>query len=124
MRLGMRKKAEERARKKLQEAKDMGMYHSSLRTQIMGSDFVQKSDKDRRKKRSDVGIIGSIGRIKDGVMHVSKKHIDSVNSPGGSARGKRRRGAGAGDPTASLSVSGGRRGKSGGRSSKRTRLGF
>ncbi|KAL5038947.1 hypothetical protein BDV3_002128 [Batrachochytrium dendrobatidis] len=78
IRISMAKKSEERARQKIQEAKDSGMYHHTLKTQITGGNTTKNSKKSRFGKRADAGIVGSIGRIKDGVMHVAKKHIRAV----------------------------------------------
>ena len=73
VRLGMRQKAIERTNKKVQVAKDMGLYHSSLKTQIMGHEAVVKN---KKKKRSHSSLDKSIGKFKNGVMHISKSHLE------------------------------------------------
>ncbi|KAH6570540.1 hypothetical protein BASA50_008267 [Batrachochytrium salamandrivorans] len=126
MRIGMAKKAEERASKRINDAKNTGMYHSTLKSQISNGGESQKSKKGPFKKRQDVGIIGSIGRIKDGVMHVAKKHIQAVegvpkrSSGGGGGKRKGRGGAGNISIPGSSSVRGGGSKKK----QKMTRLGM
>ncbi|RKO91951.1 hypothetical protein BDK51DRAFT_25749 [Blyttiomyces helicus] len=80
IRLGMSKKGNERAVKRLQEAKDMGMYHSSLKTQILG-DVAKKQAAQKAKRRKDgggKGIDGGFGVFKDGTLHVAKRDIEAV----------------------------------------------
>ncbi|KAJ3245074.1 hypothetical protein HK104_007989, partial [Borealophlyctis nickersoniae] len=81
MRIGMAKKEQERAAKRVQEAKDMGLYHSSLKTQILGStgraaldDKVSK----KRQARTNRGIDGGFGTFKNGTLFVGQKDIAAV----------------------------------------------
>ncbi|KAJ3082634.1 hypothetical protein HK102_001543, partial [Quaeritorhiza haematococci] len=74
--MGMQKKAKERAEKKLQEAKDSGMYDKSLKHLFQPSDII-KSQQQPDKKRNR-GLKTSIGKFKDGVLHISQRDIDAV----------------------------------------------
>ncbi|KAJ3032832.1 hypothetical protein HK097_005059, partial [Rhizophlyctis rosea] len=81
MRIGFKMGLERIANKKLQEAKDMGMYHSTLKTQIMGSTALaakQAEQTKRSKARKDKGIDFGFGSFKNGTLHVAKSAIEAV----------------------------------------------
>ena len=81
IRLGMKRKAQERLQKAIQEAKNMGMYTSKTKNDILGIDSSKKKEMFKSKKRNkDVGLFGSIGHIKDGVMTVARSHIAAINN--------------------------------------------
>ncbi|KAI8905867.1 integral peroxisomal membrane peroxin-domain-containing protein [Gorgonomyces haynaldii] len=76
IRMGMKRKAEERVENQIQEAKQTGMFTKSLKSRLEQSETLLQR-KEKREKR-DKGLTGSMGRIKDGVMNVSKKLIAKV----------------------------------------------
>ncbi|KAJ3005366.1 hypothetical protein HKX48_000727, partial [Thoreauomyces humboldtii] len=90
--MGMDVKERERAARRLQDAKDLGVYHSSLKTQIMGEqgqkDLEQKTSriKDRVKHRSR-GIDGGFGSFRNGTLHVGKEDFERVEKQGKRAGG-------------------------------------
>lgn len=93
MHLGMKKKASERVEKKIQQAKDFGTYVPSLKKDLVRGEIALTRGKrpagsDHGKRILDKGIIGSVGRLRHGVMKVSKKIIESVESRGGGGGGK------------------------------------
>ncbi|KAI9208609.1 uncharacterized protein BJ171DRAFT_489512 [Polychytrium aggregatum] len=91
MKTGLEKGRQIRQQKALQEAKDTGMYDSSLRRQIMG--LGAPSPKEKKRKTADRGITNGVGRYKDGALVLSKKeiaNIDSIGSQRPSAGGRGR----------------------------------
>ncbi|KAJ3316650.1 hypothetical protein HDU76_001640 [Blyttiomyces sp. JEL0837] len=99
--VGLKKAKEKTALKRLQQAKDMGLYHSSLRTQIMGADAPAKP---KAKKTGE--LKASIGSFRNGVLTVPKSYIAEVEKSrakpssrggrGGGTRGRGGRGGGRG----------------------------
>ncbi|KAJ3193662.1 hypothetical protein HK101_004402 [Irineochytrium annulatum] len=91
MKVGLLKSLKEKSEKRLQTAKDMGLYHSSLRTQILNGDdwsAVSKASKpkgggNRRDKMTEIN--GSVGIHGDGILRVPKKVIKEINKPKGGA---------------------------------------
>ncbi|KAJ3161045.1 hypothetical protein HDU86_007664 [Geranomyces michiganensis] len=90
--MGMDVKERARGAQRLQEAKDLGTYHSSLKTQIMGAqgqkDLKAKTDriKERVKHRSR-GIDGGFGSFRNGTLHIGKDEMERVEKMGKPARG-------------------------------------
>ncbi|KAJ3207447.1 ER degradation-enhancing alpha-mannosidase-like protein 2 [Dinochytrium kinnereticum] len=78
IRVGIIKAEKVRAQKRLQTAKDMGLYHSSLKSQILNGDEKPASIKKKKKKERELG--GSIGSFSNGVLHVPKGVIKSTNA--------------------------------------------
>ncbi|KAJ3118662.1 ER degradation-enhancing alpha-mannosidase-like protein 2 [Phlyctochytrium bullatum] len=78
IRVGILKAEKERAQKRLQTAKDMGIYHKSLRTQIMNGSELPIKKKEKKKKKVQE-LKGSVGRYSDGVLKVPKSVIKSVD---------------------------------------------
>jgi hypothetical protein len=111
MRLGMIKAEEKRSQKRLQTAKDMGLYHSSLRNQILAGGDKAKVDEKKKKtggggKRGDLKEVnGFVGRFSDGVLHVPKALIAPKKEAGP------RRGGGGGLRKGGGGGSGGKKGK-------------
>ncbi|KAI8826773.1 uncharacterized protein EV422DRAFT_10414 [Fimicolochytrium jonesii] len=72
-----------RAAKRLQTAKELGLYHASLKTQIMGATGEKEREarteriRERVKHRSR-GVEGGFGSFRNGVLKVSKAEIESV----------------------------------------------
>ncbi|KAJ3125414.1 hypothetical protein HK098_000302 [Nowakowskiella sp. JEL0407] len=86
MAIGLRKAELERGKKRLQEAKDLGNYHSSLKHKFRDALSKQEKDDSRKKfKRSqrdrvDLVDSGGIGKFKGGVLRVSKKDIKTMDT--------------------------------------------
>ncbi|KAI8851244.1 hypothetical protein BC829DRAFT_129582 [Chytridium lagenaria] len=68
IRVGIIKAEKGRAQKRLQMAKDMGLYHSSLRSQILNGDE-KPVQKKKVNKRSNRELTGSTGTFSGGVLH-------------------------------------------------------
>ncbi|KAG0224898.1 hypothetical protein BGW42_004761 [Actinomortierella wolfii] len=87
--LGMRNKQRERDMKALQEAKDNGTYHRSIKHL-----FAASGGKKKEKPRSERGLKASIGHFKGGVLNISQKEIRAVQreSSKQSAAGKKGKG--------------------------------
>ncbi|KAJ3045640.1 hypothetical protein HDV00_007764 [Rhizophlyctis rosea] len=120
MRIGFKMGLERIAQKRLQEAKDMGMYHSSLKTQIMGDTAraAKEAEQTKRKMaRRDRGIDGGFGKFKDGALIVSKKEIESVEK--GPKRFKIGAGGGGSSRSSGGGGRGGKKGKKGGKKGRR-----
>ncbi|KAI8619589.1 hypothetical protein BC830DRAFT_1103582 [Chytriomyces sp. MP71] len=102
MRLGMQRAQEERQEKRVKTAKEMGLYHSSLRTQIMAGNDKEMAKKlaAGKKKKSGVKkgevreIDAGVGRFKDGTLHIGKKADQVVAKMGGGVSKKGVRGKG------------------------------
>ncbi|KAF9158681.1 hypothetical protein DFQ26_007362 [Actinomortierella ambigua] len=71
--LGMRNKQRERDMKALQEAKDNGTYHKSIKHLYAAS-----GGKKKEKSRSERGLKSSLGQFKGGVLTISQKEIKAV----------------------------------------------
>lgn len=84
MRLGMEKKQVERAKKRLQEAKDMGMYHSKTKHLYEDPCLRKKAEVDVRRKWDRRGDINKsrVGRFKNGVLSISKRDIEKTTAVG------------------------------------------
>ena len=72
IRLGIQAKEKKRKLQSLKEAKETGMMTRFTKSDILG--------KQAKKKKKDTGLFGSIGTIKQGVMHISQKQIDSISN--------------------------------------------
>ncbi|KAF9975781.1 hypothetical protein BGZ73_000452 [Actinomortierella ambigua] len=90
--LGMRNKQRERDSKALQEAKDNGTYHRSIKHL-----FAASGGKKKEKPRSERGLKSSLGKFKGGVLTISQKEIKAVQresskkSSSGKGKGKKGR---------------------------------
>jgi hypothetical protein len=69
MRLGMDQKQKEREQKKLQEAKDIGLYDKSLKH------LYAAAVKPKEKKSRDKGITSGIGKMRGSTLTLSKNEI-------------------------------------------------
>ncbi|KAJ2994556.1 hypothetical protein HDV02_001485 [Globomyces sp. JEL0801] len=78
--IGMKKAAQDRVDKKVQNAKNNGIYTNQYKLELLQNEKALRPKS--RKKKIDNGIIGSVGKIKNGMMKVSKKIIDAVESGG------------------------------------------
>jgi len=71
--IGMAEKREERRLKELQEAKDAGMYHTSLKHIYQSKNKKTDAQAANKKKVQRGGITRNPGKFKDGVLHINKK---------------------------------------------------
>ncbi|KAF9283438.1 hypothetical protein BGZ68_005355 [Mortierella alpina] len=91
---GMMSKQRERDMKELEEAKNNGTYHKSIK-----HTFAAAGGKKKEKSRSDRGLKSSMGRFKNGMLTLSEKEIKSVQREGvkkKKAPGKKSGGGGGG----------------------------
>ncbi|CAB4484089.1 hypothetical protein RhiirA5_506044 [Rhizophagus irregularis] len=83
--LEIQSKRQERERKELEEAKNLGLYHKSIKHKWASS----SSSLSKSQKVRDKGIGMGIGKIKNGMLVLSSKDIKHVqNSRNGSNSGK------------------------------------
>ncbi|KAI8069433.1 hypothetical protein BC940DRAFT_297732 [Gongronella butleri] len=84
MRLGMMSKDKERQQKKLQEAKDVGLYDKSLRHL-----YVKTKKKERQR---DPGVTGGVGKMKGATLTISKHELSRLTkSSSSSSKGGRKK---------------------------------
>ncbi|KAF9570140.1 hypothetical protein EC968_002158 [Mortierella alpina] len=91
---GMMSKQRERDMKELEEAKNNGTYHKSIK-----HTFAAAGGKKKEKSRSDRGLKSSMGRFKNGMLTLTEKEIKSVQREGvkkKKAPGKKSGGGGGG----------------------------
>ncbi|GJJ72544.1 hypothetical protein EMPS_04902 [Entomortierella parvispora] len=102
MSMGMMAKQRERDVKELEEAKNNGTYHKSIK-----HTFAAAGGKKKERSRSDRGLKTSMGRFKNGTLILTEKEIKSVQregvkkkkapgkkSGGGGGGGKKKKGKG------------------------------
>ncbi len=87
VRLGMARKAALRTDKAIQEAKATGMFHSHIKRELLDKKKdldARRMVKQRQKKKQSTGrgLFGSIGTLKDGIMTVSERQIETVRRGG------------------------------------------
>ncbi len=78
--LGMKKKAQERVVKKVEHAKNVGIYTDKLEQEFLHGEKALKNSLNKKKQKIDSGLVGSVGKYKKGVMVVSKKVIEAVEN--------------------------------------------
>lgn len=76
--LGMQVKRQEREKKNLQEVKDLGLYHHSIKHNWAGSTSSNKSKKTYRDK----GIKMGIGKVKGGILTLSSNDVKKIHNSG------------------------------------------
>ncbi|KAI9284446.1 hypothetical protein BC943DRAFT_325663 [Umbelopsis sp. AD052] len=88
MRLGMEKKQKERDEKKLQHAKNIGMYDKSMKH------LYAAASKPKERKRRDRGIDSGIGKMQGSTLTLSKTEIKRVNRQDMKPKAGKRKGGG------------------------------
>ncbi|KAI1314981.1 hypothetical protein EDD11_001417 [Mortierella claussenii] len=89
---GMMAKQRERDLKELEEAKNNGMYHKSIK-----HTFAAAGGKKKERPRSERGLKTSMGRFKNGMLTLSEREIKAVQREGVKKKpGKKSGGGGAG----------------------------
>ncbi|KAJ2775361.1 hypothetical protein IWQ57_000460 [Coemansia nantahalensis] len=68
----------EKAKKEIQDAKDRGVLNAAMKRDIEAAHMGKPAPARHRHKRGDGGPNAGPGRFKDGVLHVSKSHINRV----------------------------------------------
>ncbi|OCB87501.1 hypothetical protein A7U60_g5406 [Sanghuangporus baumii] len=86
VRMGLERKVDERRRKAVEEAKDLGNYHRSIK-HLFEADEKKRSDRRKRERGLKLGV----GKFSGGVLKLSRDDIASVR---GNARPTRGKGAG------------------------------
>ncbi|KAL5530315.1 hypothetical protein ACEPAF_6572 [Sanghuangporus sanghuang] len=86
VRMGLERKVDERRRKAVEEAKDLGNYHRSIK-HLFEADEKKRSDRRKRERGLKLGV----GKFSGGVLKLSRDDIASVR---GNARPIRGKGAG------------------------------
>ncbi|CAG8544100.1 7252_t:CDS:2 [Acaulospora colombiana] len=76
--LGMQAKRQEREKKELEEAKNLGLYHRSIKHKWAAS----SSAKQKSRSKRDRGIRMGIGKIKGGMLTLSSNDVKRVQSSG------------------------------------------
>ena len=87
---GVEKKAQKVLAKKLQEAKDLGIYHPTMKKQFVDEKTKLKLEGEKKNAKKGRGLKGSIGKYKNGILHIDKKDIEAASQKskaGGSFHG-------------------------------------
>jgi hypothetical protein len=66
----MNKKADKEKEKKVEDLKNRGLYTQSIKKQMEG---------EKKSKKRTQGLKGSVGKYKNGVLHIGKDVIDAAN---------------------------------------------
>ncbi|KAJ8653190.1 hypothetical protein O0I10_011137 [Lichtheimia ornata] len=87
MHMGMKAKEREREKKRVQDAKDLGLWDRSLK-HLYASKVVKKKERSR-----DPGITNGVGRMKGGTLHIGKSELRRIAQDGAKrpARGGKKR---------------------------------
>jgi hypothetical protein len=88
IRLGMEKKQKERDEKKLQHAKNIGMYDKSMKH------LYAAASKPKERKRRDKGIGSGIGKMKGSTLVLSKTEIKRIERQDVKPKAGKRKGGG------------------------------
>ncbi|KAI9313905.1 hypothetical protein BX666DRAFT_1974626 [Dichotomocladium elegans] len=80
MHMGMKAKEREREAKRLQEAKDLGLYDKSLKHL-----YASKVEKKKPRNR-DSGITNGVGYMKGGTLHIGKHELRRIERQGSKKR--------------------------------------
>ncbi|KAJ2713807.1 hypothetical protein H4R19_002069 [Coemansia spiralis] len=72
----------EKAKKEIQDAKDRGVLNAAMKRDIESAHLGKAKPTRYKHKRGDGGPNSGPGRFKDGVLHVSKSHIERVAAQG------------------------------------------
>ncbi|TPX31980.1 hypothetical protein SmJEL517_g04813 [Synchytrium microbalum] len=106
IRLGMHKASTDRAEKRIKDAKETSMYHKSIKNVFSNDlELLGKTKRHRPLRKIEKGLKPTIGKFKDGVLHLNERDIRG----GGSSRGSgSSRGGGRGGSRAGRGSSSGR----------------
>lgn len=97
IRTGLRKKAALIEGKEIDKAKELGIWHPSLKKNFGGNSVVGKEEKGEMNSRRQRGIGSGFGTFKNGALRVGEDEIKRINNSGRGGRGgKRGRGGGRG----------------------------
>ncbi|KAI9063360.1 hypothetical protein FKP32DRAFT_1650959 [Trametes sanguinea] len=91
---GLLEKQHERHAKKIEEAKQLGNYHPTLKAMYDAEAAELAKPKSRKREK---GLKMGVGSFKDGILRLGKKEIHAIEERSGSGRGRGRgRGRGGG----------------------------
>ncbi|KAJ2747284.1 hypothetical protein GGI20_000619 [Coemansia sp. BCRC 34301] len=89
-----------RAAKAIQDVRERGLLSATVKRDIEMQHMGKTSEKKRERRPADRGLMANTGRLKDGILHISKRHIERVNGSaaggGGSSRVAKSKGKGRG----------------------------
>ncbi|KAJ2837079.1 hypothetical protein FBU31_001218 [Coemansia sp. 'formosensis'] len=71
-----------RAAKAIQDVRDRGLLSATVKRDIEMLHMGKTTEKKRERRPVDRGLMANTGRLKDGMLHISKKHIDRINGSG------------------------------------------
>lgn len=96
MRHGIRKAQKEKQAEELEKAKELGIYHQSIKGLLgkgaEGADLVQGSrDKDRKARSRQKGLSMGVGRFSGGALRLSNDEVRKINESGSKRSAKRRK---------------------------------
>lgn len=93
MRAGMRKAEAERTTKEVERAKELGVYHPSLKRGLgrtPGADLIMGTrEKDRKARTRQKGMGVGVGRFKGGMLHLSKDEVGLGSGGGSTSKGNK-----------------------------------
>jgi len=87
MRSGLRKKAALIEGKEVDRAKELGIWHPSLKKNF-SSGVTGKEEKGEMGRRRERGIGSGVGKFKDGALRIGEDEIKRINSSGRGGRGR------------------------------------
>ncbi|KAH9894238.1 hypothetical protein C8Q73DRAFT_790800 [Cubamyces lactineus] len=91
---GLMEKQKERHEKKVEEAKQLGNYHPTLKALYDAEAAGLAKPKNRKREK---GLKMGVGSFKDGILRLNKRDVSAVVGRGGTSRGRSRgRGRGRG----------------------------
>ncbi|KAJ2463962.1 hypothetical protein EV174_006877, partial [Coemansia sp. RSA 2320] len=70
----------------IKDVRDRGLLSASVKRDIERQHMGKTTDKKRERRPADRGLMINTGRLKDGMLHISQRHIDRVNGASGPAR--------------------------------------
>ena len=80
--LGMKKAAEKRVTKKVQDLKNLGLYNPTNERQVIQKERTLRDQDKKKIVKKDHGLVGSLGSYRPGVLSVPKQLIDKVQNGG------------------------------------------
>ena len=75
---GMKKAAEKRVTKKVQDLKNLGLYNATNKRQVIQKERTLRDIDKKKVEKKDHGLVGSLGTYKPGVLSVPKQLIENV----------------------------------------------
>ncbi|KAJ2911196.1 hypothetical protein GGI21_000110 [Coemansia aciculifera] len=79
-----------RAAKAIKDVRERGLLSATVKRDIELQHMGKTSEKKRERRPVDRGLMANTGRMKDGMLHISKKHIERVNGAAAGGSGSSR----------------------------------